>query len=128
VELNRLEAAGIISPTKFSHWTTLTVPIVKKDGAIRIFGDFKQTINKFTKTEIYPLSHIEELFATLSGGKTFTTLIYLMVIYSWKSQELVIINTSKGLYKYKRVPFVVASAPTYDGENSTRRSHGMCLP
>ena len=114
-ELDRLEAAGIITPTKFSHWATPIVPIVKKDGSIRICGDFKQTVNKFAKTEIYPLPRIEELFATLSGGKTFTTLdlshAYLQLELEDESQELVTINTSKGLYKYKRLPFGVASAP-----------------
>ena len=33
-ELDRLEAAGIIAPTKFSHWAAPIVPIVKKDGTI----------------------------------------------------------------------------------------------
>ena len=114
-ELDRLQAAGIIAPTKFSHWATPIVPIVKKDGSIRICGDYKQTINKFSKTEIYPLPRVEELFATLSGGQSFTTLdlshAYLQLELEEDSQELVTINTHKGLYKYKRLPFGVASAP-----------------
>jgi len=58
---------------------------------------------------------IEELIATLSGGKTFTILdlshAYLQLKLDEVSQELVTINTFKGLYKYKRLPFGVVSAP-----------------
>ena len=108
-ELDRLQAAGIIAPTKFSHWTTPIVPIVKKDGSIRICGDYRQTVNKHAKTEIYPLPRIEELFTTLSGGQSFTTLdlshAYLQLELEEESQELVTINTHKGLYKYKRLQF-----------------------
>ena len=56
-----------------------------------------------------------ELFANLSGGQTFTTLdlshAYLQLELEEESQELVTINTHKGLYKYTRLPFGVASAP-----------------
>ena len=37
-------------------------------------GDYKLTINQASDTETYPLPHIEEIFASLSGGKTFTKL------------------------------------------------------
>jgi len=87
----------------------------QKNGSIRICGDYKQTINKFSKTEIYSLPRVEELFATLSGGQSFTTLdlshAYLQLELEEDSQELVTINTHNGLYKYKRLPFGVALAP-----------------
>ena len=114
-ELDRLQAKGIIALVKFSNWATPIVPVVKSDGSIRICGDFKRTVNKSTRTEIYPLPRIEELFTCLSGGQTFTTLdlshAYLQLELEEDSQELVTINTHKGLYKYTRLPFGVASAP-----------------
>ena len=70
-ELDRLQAEGIIAPTKFLQWAAPIVPIVKKAGSIRICGDYKQIINKCAKTEIYLLPRIEELFATSSGGQSF---------------------------------------------------------
>ena len=55
------------------------------------------------------------MFASLSGGQTFTTLdlshVYLQLELEEESQELVTINTHKGLYKYTRLPFGVASIP-----------------
>ena len=114
-ELDRLQARGIIVPTKFSKWAAPIVPVIKSDGSIRICGDFKRTINKSARTEVYPLPQIDELFASLSGGHTFTTLdlshAYLQLELEEESQELVTINTHKGLFKYTRLPLGVASAP-----------------
>ena len=39
-----------------------------------ICGDFEQTINLVAKLDRYPIPKIEDLFAKLSGGKTFTKL------------------------------------------------------
>ena len=41
-ELSRLEqlAIGIISPVQHSQWAAPIVPVVKKDGSVRICGDF----------------------------------------------------------------------------------------
>ena len=114
-ELDKLQAEGIIVPTRFSKWAAPIMPVVKGDGSIRICGDFKRTINKAARTEIYPLPRIEELFACLSGGQTFTTLdlshAYLQLELEEESQELVTINTPKGLFKYTHLPFGVASVP-----------------
>lgn len=44
-ELARLEQVGVLSPTQFSEWATPIVPIVKKNGKVRICGDFKVTLN-----------------------------------------------------------------------------------
>ena len=38
-ELDRLQAEGIICPIKVSDWATPIVPVMKKDGAIRVCGD-----------------------------------------------------------------------------------------
>ena len=128
-ELDRLQAAGIITPTQFSQWATPVVPIIKKDSSIRICGDFRQTVNKHAKTEIYPLPRIEELFASLSGGQSFTTLdlshAYLQLELEEESQELVTINTHKGLYRYRRLPFGVASAPAIFQRTMEATLHGL---
>ena len=114
-ELDRLQAEGIISPIKVSDWATPIVPVLKKDGTIRVCGDFKLTVNQATKTEVYPLPRIDELFASLSGGTVFSTLdlshAYNQLLLDDEAQELTSINTHKGLYKYTRLPFGVASAP-----------------
>lgn len=114
-ELDRLQAQGIISPVKFSRWAAPIVPVLKKNGKVRICGDFKITVNKVAPTEIYPLPRVEELFANLSGGKYFSKLdmssAYLQLPLHADSKQYVTINTHKGLFQYNRLPFGVASAP-----------------
>ena len=114
-ELQRLEEKGIISPVQFSQWAAPIVPVVKRDGNVRICGDYKVTINQAIKTESYPLPRVDELFANLSGGKYFSKLdlsnAYLQLPIEEVSKEFLVINTHKGLFKYNRLPFGVSSAP-----------------
>ena len=60
-KLERLERQGIVEPVQFSEWAAAIVPVPKRDGSIRICGDYKLTINKAAQTEVYPLPHIEEI-------------------------------------------------------------------
>ena len=114
-ELQRLESLGIISPVKFSKWAAPIVPVVKKNGTVRICGDYKVTANRATLTESYPLPLVDELMTDLAGGKYFTKLdlsqAYLQLPLDHESSELLTINTHKGLFKYNRLPFGVSSAP-----------------
>ena len=73
-ELERLQSLGVIKPVATSDWAAPIVPVVKKDHTVRVCGDYKLTINQASNTEIYPLPRIEEIFASLAGGKSFTKL------------------------------------------------------
>lgn len=114
-ELTRLQDMGVISPVQFSDWAAPIVPVVKRDGKIRICGDYKLTINAISKTDSYPLPRIEDIFASLSGGKSFTKLdlahAYQQIPLAEDSKKYTTINTHKGLFRYNRLPFGVASAP-----------------
>jgi hypothetical protein len=105
-----------LRPVQFSDWATPIVPVRKSDGGVQICGDYKITFNRAAKLERYPIPRIEELFASLSGGKTFSKLdlshAYLQVPLDEQSQKYVTINTHKGLFKYTRLPFGIASAPS----------------
>ena len=114
-ELDRLEAEQVIAPVQFSEWAAPIVPVPKSNGMVRICGDYKLTANQATKTEVYPLPRIEELFTTLSGGTSFSKLdlshAYLQLPLAEEFQPYLTINTRRGLYRYKRLPFGVSSAP-----------------
>ena len=54
VELADLQFKGIISLVKHSTWAAPIVPVLKKNGKVRICGDYKLTINQAAPTETYP--------------------------------------------------------------------------
>ena len=107
---------GIISPIEFSKWAAPIVPVLKQDGSVRICGDFKVTINQVSQIDSYTLPRVEKLFSKLSGGNYFSKLdlsqAYLQVQIDEDSRQYVTINTYKGLFRYNRLPFGVAAAPT----------------
>ena len=73
-ELVRLKEAGVIEEVSNSEWATPIVPILKKDGLVRICGDYKITLNKVCKLYSYPIPRIDDLYANLAGSKMSTTL------------------------------------------------------
>ena len=111
-ELERLQSEGVIQTVKHSDWAS---PVVKRDGSIRICGDFKITVNQVANRDIYPLPRSEDLFNKLAGGQAFSKLdlshAYQQIVLSEESRKLVTINTSLGLFQYNRLPFGVSAAP-----------------
>nr|XP_037276811.1 uncharacterized protein K02A2.6-like [Rhipicephalus microplus] len=107
--------AGIIVPVPHAEWAAPVVPVVKRNGCIRLCGDFKLTVNKACRTEQYPLPRVEDILATLNGGEVFTTIdlreAYNQLPLDEEAMQLTTINTHKGLFSFTRLPFGVASAP-----------------
>ena len=114
-ELDKLQSAGIIEPVIYSEWAAPIVPVPKKDGGIRVCGDYKVTLNPLLEIDQYPLPKPEELFTAVTGGNKFTKLdlsqAYQQILLDDDSKDLVTINTHRGLYRYTRLPFGIASAP-----------------
>lgn len=117
-ELDRLEKLGIMEKIKHSKWASPIVVVEKGKGEqrkIRICGDYKVSINSITKSEHYPLPNPSEIFNKLKDGKIYTVLdlsnAYQQLELSPRAQELLTVNTHQGLYRYKRMPFGITSAP-----------------
>ena len=114
-ELDRLTSLSILEPIQFSEWASPIVPVLKSDRSVRICGDFKVTLNSVSKLDRHPIPRIEDLFATLGGGKLLSKLdmsqAYQQVELDDVSKQYTVINTHKGLFRYRRLPFGIASAP-----------------
>ena len=114
-DLHRLEKDGVLVKLDHSEWAAPIVTVPKKDGKIRICGDYKVTVNPILEVDQYPLPHPTDLFATLAGGKYFSKLnlsqAYNQIQVDAESQKFLAINTHRGLYRYTRLPFGVASVP-----------------
>ena len=63
---------GILEPVTWSEWATPIVPVLKKDGSVRLCGNFKITLNPNLNVQQYPLPRIDDISTTLSGGKRFS--------------------------------------------------------
>lgn len=67
LEAQRLTDCGIWKPITFSKWAAPIVVVPKKDGRLRICGDFK-AVNAQLEVDQYPIPRIEELCHKLRGG------------------------------------------------------------
>jgi transposase InsO family protein len=114
-ELERLESEGIIKPVDYSEWATPLVCVAKTDGSVRLCGDYKVSINPVLEVDQFPIPTPEIVFNAMANGVKFTKVdlrcAYQQLELDDPSQELVTINTLKGLYRYTRLPFGVASSP-----------------
>nr|XP_050043762.1 uncharacterized protein K02A2.6-like [Dermacentor andersoni] len=87
---------------------------VKKDGRLRLCGDFLLTVNADTLMEQYPLPRVDDIFVNLKGGEAFSTLdvrnAYNQLPLDEDSKKLAVLNTYRGLYCFNRLAFGVSSA------------------
>ena len=101
-ELDRLEEAGVLRKVDHAEWAVPIVPVPKSDGAIRICGDYKVTVNPSLIIDQYPLPKPSDLLTCLTGGQRFTkldlTAAYQQMLLNKESAKLVTINTHQGLY------------------------------
>ena len=103
-ELDRLETAGILRRVNYAEWAEPIVPVPKKDGSIRICGDYRVTINPAPLVDQYPLLKPTDLMTCLAGGHRFSQLdlssAYQQVELDEESTELVMINTHMSTQGY----------------------------
>lgn len=115
IELDKLEANGVIVKTTQTDWSSPVVVIPKADKTVRICGDYKVSLNQAVEDEQYQLPTTQDLYATLAGSTVFTKLdlahAYAQVNVDEESQKFLTINTHKGLYSYTKLPYGVKSSP-----------------
>ena len=104
---------GELIPVEQSEWAAPIVVVHKRDGGLRVCGDFKVTINPVICPQIYPLPTPEEMFSTLANGESYSKLdlarAYKQITES--IQPLLTINTYLGEFQYTRLPFGISTAP-----------------
>ncbi|GFS28090.1 hypothetical protein ElyMa_005334500 [Elysia marginata] len=114
-ELHRLEQGNIIEKTDTTEWGTPIFAVPKSDGSFCICGDYKTTLNKEVKGYEHPIPRLEDLAAKLAGGEKFSSIdfshAYTHLCLDEESQNLTIINTHCGLYKYKCQAYGISACP-----------------
>ena len=80
-----------------------------------ICGHFKLTINPNVELEHYPVPNVEDLVASLAGGKVISKLdlshAYQQLELDVESKHYVTMNTHNGIYRYMRMLYGENSAP-----------------
>ena len=114
--LEVLTQRGILEPIQSSRVAAPIVVVVKKSGKLRICGAFNLTVNKMTEMVIYPSPTIDQMYARLAGMRVFSKLdlaeAFHQIPVSEETSNLLVINTSRGLFRYRRLPFGVHAAPS----------------
>ena len=82
---------------------------------IRICADIKTTVNPHLQMKTFPLPTPDEVFSTLAHGQSFSKLdlarAYKQIEVEESSRPYLTINMHLGLFRYRRLPFGIASAP-----------------
>ena len=117
-ELNNLMQEGTLEPVEYAEWASQILPVLKKDkNSVRVYGDFKQTINPVSHLDWYSIPKVEDLFTSLAEGCVFSKIdlsqAYQQVPIEESAWQYVVINTHKWLFRYTKLPFGVSSAPAF---------------
>ena len=113
-EIDRLISEGICEPVSHSKWASGLVPVLKKDGSLRLCGDYKP-VNKAILLDRYPIPKVQDLLSGLADASVFSKLdcaqAYNQLLLDEESKELTTVNTLKGLIRWNRLAFGISSAP-----------------
>ena len=112
-EINAMIDNDIIEASN-SPWASPITIVPKKDGSIRLCGDYRK-LNNVTVKDAYPLPCIQDIFDQLNGAKIFTTIDlksgYWQIEINENSREKTAITTHMGLFQFKRMQFGLTNAP-----------------
>lgn len=114
-EIHHLESEGIIEPIDSSPWISNIVVVRKKSGQIRLCVDLR-SVNKAVVPDKYPLPTADELATQFHGSTVFSKLDlyqgYLQIPLTERSRNVTAFITHDGIYRFKRMPFGLSSAPS----------------
>ena len=109
-EIDEMLKHGVISEVMGgSRWASPVVVIPKKNGKIRLCCDYKVAVNKALNDDVCNAPSIEAISAKLDGAKFFAKFdlksAYWQLELDEASKEITTINTTKGLYRFNRLPY-----------------------
>ncbi|CDW59351.1 hypothetical protein TTRE_0000768301 [Trichuris trichiura] len=114
-EIDQLVQKRIWEPVADSKWAAPIVPVLNRNGTVRLCADYRATVNPAVASDVFPLLTFDEALATLAGGKCFTKLdlkdAYAQVPVDEAASEVLTVNTQRGLFQVKRFPFGLKAAP-----------------
>ena len=128
-EIDKLLEAGVIRESH-SSWAAPIVVVPKGDGGKRLCMDFR-ALNTITRTYVWPMPRVKDIFAKLGKAKFFTTLDLRSSYHHIALDDDAIKKTAfvmpLGKYEYLKVPFGLYQAPAYFSKSHEQGSEQATL-
>ncbi|XP_039306764.1 uncharacterized protein K02A2.6-like [Solenopsis invicta] len=109
-------AAGFYERVEHSEWASSTHIVAKKNGKLRITGNYKPTLNPRMIIDEHPIPKVEHLFSKMKNAKIFCRLditdAYTHLPVNEKFRQALTLNTpTHGLIRPKRAVYGAANIP-----------------
>lgn len=128
-EIMRGVHEGIYTSTEYSDFAAPIVVVKKKNGKIRLCGDYSTGLNDVLEPNKFPLPTSDQIFAGLTGCKVFSVIdlsdAFLQVPLDSNARKLLTINTHLGLFNVNRLQPGVKTAPGIFQENISKMLSGI---
>ena len=106
-------SVGFIQEVYYPDWLVNVVLVKKANGKWRMCVDFT-SLNKACPKDSFPLPRINQLVDSIAGHKLLTFMDafsgYNQIKMAKEDQEKTFFITSRGLYCYKVMPFILKNA------------------
>jgi hypothetical protein len=116
-QVNRWQEQGIVERVPRSYqpeWQSNTTCARKADGSLRLCIDLR-AVNKAVIPDQMVLPTFNDLVTIFSGSKVFTRIdlnqSYLQLPLHPDARDLTCFHTESGLFRFRRMPFGLSSAP-----------------
>lgn len=114
-KLDEMLSRDIIEPkTGPTSWVSPLVVVAKANGGLRLCVDLRR-VNQAVLREHHPMPVIDQILARIGNGTVWSKLdvkdSFLQVMVAAESRDVLTFITEKGLYRFKRLPFGLITAP-----------------
>ena len=114
-QVDQLLELGVIVPCNEDHFSQVLL-VGKSDGSKRMCIDFRH-LNRVTEGLQWPLPIIPDLIRHIGGHKFYAVLDltsgYHQCLLTEEASRLTAFKTSRGMFRFTRVPFGLKGAPSY---------------
>ncbi|XP_055611491.1 uncharacterized protein K02A2.6-like [Uranotaenia lowii] len=115
-EIEKKLASGAYEKVDYSEWASPTHIVVKKNGSLRITGNYKPTVNPGMIIDEHPIPKIETIFNCMKGANLFCHLdvtdAYTHLPIDAEFQHILTLNTpTHGLVRPTRAVYGAANIP-----------------
>ncbi|XP_055623435.1 uncharacterized protein K02A2.6-like [Toxorhynchites rutilus septentrionalis] len=115
-EIDKKLAAGVYERVDYSEWASPTHIVVKKNGKLRITGNYKPTVNPRMIIDEHPIPKIESIFHRMKGANLFCHLdvtdAYTHLTIDAEFRHILTLNTpTHGLVRPTRAVYGAANIP-----------------